>query len=81
VKCRLRPHCVCNSNAIHCSNAAAQHRLAVTPYSFRKAAGNPARRELIIPFGGTGDVALHEIVSTSKVVVLAVHHQREEDYH
>jgi len=26
-------------------------------------------------------VALYEIVSTSKVVVLAVRHQREEDYH
>ena len=30
---------------------------------------------------GTGYVALYEIVSTSKVVVLAVRHQREEDYH
>lgn len=26
-------------------------------------------------------VALYEIVSASKVVVLAVRHQREEDYH
>ncbi len=61
--------------------AAVQHRLAITPFSFRKAAQNPAQRELIIPFGGTGHVALYEIVSTSKVVVLAVRHQREEDYH
>ena len=58
-----------------------QHRLAITPFSFRKAADNPAQRELIIPFGGTGYVALYEIVSTLKVVVLAVRHQREEDYH
>jgi hypothetical protein len=36
---------------------------------------------LIIPFDGTGYVALHEIVSTPKVVVPAVHHQREEDDH
>jgi plasmid stabilization system protein ParE len=67
--------------AIEAIKAAAQHRLAVTPFSFRKAAQNPAQRELIIPFGGTGYVALYEIVSTSKVVVLAIRHQREEDYH
>lgn len=58
-----------------------QHRLAVTPFSFRKAAQDPAQRELIIPFGGTGYVALFEVVSVSKVLVLAVRHQREEDYH
>ena len=67
--------------AIEAIRAAARHRLAITPYSFRKAAQNPTQRELIIPFGGTGYVALYEIVSTSKVVVLAVRHQREEDYH
>ena len=67
--------------AIEAVRAAAQHRLAVTPFSFRKAAQNPAQRELIIPFGGTGYVALYEIVSAAKVVVLAVRHQREEDYH
>lgn len=67
--------------AIDAIRATAQHRLAVTPYSFRKAAQNPAQRELIIPFGGTGYVALYEIVSASKVVILAVRHQLEEDYH
>jgi len=36
---------------------------------------------LIIPFGATGYVALCEIASASTVVVLAVRHQREEDYH
>jgi len=55
--------------------------VAITPFSFRKAAQNPAQRELIIPFAGTGYVALYEIVSASTVVVLAVRHQREEDYH
>lgn len=50
-------------------------------FSFLKAAQNPAQRELIIPFGNAGYVALYEIVSASKVVVLAVRHQREEDYH
>ena len=67
--------------AIEAIRATAQHRLAITPFSFRKAGRNPAQRELIIPFGGTGYVALYEIVSASKVVVLAVRHQREEDYH
>lgn len=67
--------------AIDAIRAAAQHRLAITPFSFRKAAHNPAQRELIIPFGGTGYVALHEIVSPSRVIVLAVRHQLEEDYH
>jgi plasmid stabilization system protein ParE len=67
--------------AIEAIRATAQHRLAITPFSFRKAAQNPAQRELIIPFGSTGYVAMHEIVSASKVIVLAVRHQREEDYH
>ena len=66
---------------IEALRATAMHRLAITPFSFRKAAQNPAQRELIIPFGATGYVALFEIVSASKVVVLAVRHQREEDYH
>ena len=67
--------------AIEAIRATAQHRLAITPFSFRKAAQNPAQSELIIPFGGTGYVALDQIVSPSKVVVLALRHQREEDYH
>ena len=54
--------------------------LATTPYSFRKAGMSSTRRELIIPFGGTGYVALYEIADASIVVVLAVRHQREEDY-
>ena len=67
--------------AIDAVRASVQHSLAITPFSFRKAALSPAQRELIIPFGSTGYVALYEIVSASKVVVLAVRHQREEDYH
>jgi plasmid stabilization system protein ParE len=35
--------------AIDAIRATAQHRLAITPYSFRKAAQNPAQRELIPP--------------------------------
>jgi len=68
-------------SAIDAIRAAARDRLAITPFSFRKAARNPVQRELVIPFGNTGYLALFEIVSASKVVVLAVRHQREEDYH
>jgi plasmid stabilization system protein ParE len=61
--------------------SAVMNQLAETPYSFRKAARSPTRRELIIPFGATGYVALYEIMDSSRVLVLAVRHQREEDYH
>jgi plasmid stabilization system protein ParE len=71
----------CAQAAIDAIRDTAKHRLAITPFSFRKAAQNPAQRELIIPIGATGYVALFEIVSESMVVVLAVRHQREEDYH
>jgi plasmid stabilization system protein ParE len=67
--------------AIDAIRATVQHRLSTTPFSFRKAAQNPVQRELIIPFGGTGYVALYEIVSASEVLVLALRHQSEEDYH
>lgn len=58
--------------------------LEVFPFSCRKAlggSGDPFLRELIIPFGRSGYVALFQIDDTSTVTVLAVRHQREEDYH
>ncbi|WP_231741418.1 type II toxin-antitoxin system RelE/ParE family toxin [Paucibacter sp. KCTC 42545] len=58
-----------------------KHQLAVTPYSFRKAGQNSAQRELIIPFGSAGYVALYEIVNASTVIILALRHQREEGCH
>ena len=67
--------------AIDTIRSAATHLLAVTPFSFRKAGNSPTRRELIIPFGASGYLALYEIASPTNVVVLAVRHQREEDYH
>ncbi|MFT3777704.1 MAG: type II toxin-antitoxin system RelE/ParE family toxin [Ottowia sp.] len=67
--------------AIDAVRVAAQKQLAVTPFSFRKAGRSPTRRELIIPFGATGYVALYEIDSATSVIVLAVRHQRGEDYH
>ena len=55
--------------------------LRFSPFSFVKAQpGNPFLRELIIPFGSAGYVALFEIEPGSTVNILAVRHQREEDY-
>lgn len=56
--------------------------LEVFPFSCRKAggSGSPFLRELIIPFGTSGYVALFEIEDSRTVTVLAVRHQREDDY-
>ena len=55
--------------------------LKFSPFSCRKAlADNPFLRELVIPFGSTGYVALFEIESGDMVTLLAVRHQREDDY-
>ena len=52
------------------------------PFSCRKADDdNPFLRELIVPFGSAGYVALFEIEDQSTVTVLAIRHQREDDYH
>ena len=64
--------------------AKAVELLEVFPFTCRKAMGgdgNPFLRELIIPFGASGYVALFEIENSDTVTVLAVRHQREEDYH
>jgi plasmid stabilization system protein ParE len=54
--------------------------LKSTPFTCRKAGSSPYLRELIIPFGGTGYVALFEIVSNSDITIAALRHQREDDY-
>jgi plasmid stabilization system protein ParE len=56
--------------------------LELTPFSFRKAIpGNPFLRELVISFGASGYVALFEIDNEETVTILALRHQREDDYH
>ena len=68
--------------AIDAIRDASHSLLARYPYSFRKAASNARWRELIIPFGSTGYVARYKIQrDRQRVIVLAVRHQREEDYH
>ncbi len=56
--------------------------LETFPFTCRKAkTDSPFLRELIISFGAYGYVALFEIEENKIVTVLAVRHQREDDYH
>ncbi len=56
--------------------------LEYSPYSCRKVDRDfPRLREIHIPFGASGYVALYEIEPPVTVTVLAVRHQREDDYH
>lgn len=51
------------------------------PFTCRKATPeNPFLREMIISFGAGGYVVLFEIEDEKTVTILAVRHQREEDY-
>lgn len=55
--------------------------LKTFPFTFRKAkADSPFVRELVITFGANGYVALFEIEENNIVTILAVRHQREDDY-
>lgn len=53
------------------------------PWSCRTSSAltGPRFRELVIPFGRRGYVALFEIEDDDVVTLLAVRHQRESDYH
>ncbi len=52
------------------------------PFACRKSSsGNPFLREMLISFGSSGYVALFEIEDKKTVTILAIRHQREEDYH
>lgn len=55
--------------------------LSRSPFIYRKAAESPFLRELVIPFGAAGYVALFDIVDARTVHVLAIRHQAEDDYH
>ena len=55
--------------------------LQCSPFACRKAGASSFIRELIVPFGGTGYVALFEIVDSNTVIIGAIRHQREDDYH
>lgn len=53
------------------------------PYNCRKATTSSSYiREVIIPFASTGYLAIYEINPVENTVtILAVRHQREDDYH
>jgi plasmid stabilization system protein ParE len=52
------------------------------PFTCRKAApDNPFLRELVISFGAAGYVALFEIEDGETVTILAIRHQREDDFY
>ena len=58
--------------------------LRKSPFSCRKAADGahgPQLRELIISFGVSGYLALFEIDDAHTVTILAVRHQKEDDFH
>ena len=55
--------------------------LSLSPFACRKAGESPFVRELVITFGGTGYLALYEIVDDRTVIIGAVRHQREDDCH
>lgn len=52
-----------------------------SPFIYRKADDDPFLRELLIPFGRSGYVALFEVEDATTVTILAVRHQLEDDYH
>lgn len=51
------------------------------PFSCRKASSDSLfLREMLVPFGTSGYVLLFEIDDNATVTVLALRHQREDDY-
>ena len=55
--------------------------LETNPSTCRIADDDRLERELVVPFGASGYVALFRITSDREVVVAAIRHQREDDYH
>jgi plasmid stabilization system protein ParE len=52
------------------------------PFTCRKATSEYSLlREMVISFGAEGYVVLFEIDNNNTVTILALRHQREEDYH
>lgn len=70
-------------HVLHQLRTSIKKRLAENPWAYRKAGDGrrTTRRELIVGLGSTGYVALYEILPGRAIKMLAVRHQREEDYH
>lgn len=71
--------------AAECALAAVDEAVDVLgrfPFACRKAdPANPWLRELLVSFGNAGYVLLYEIEDEHTLTILAVRHQREEDYY
>ena len=69
--------------SIQALRQAVERPLSSMPWSFRKAGSGSrtTRRELVVPAGAAGYVASYEIESATRIPVLAVRHQLEQDYH
>ncbi len=67
--------------AIDAIRDAIERNLSRSPFVYRKAGDSPFLRELLIPCGASGYVALYEINDAAHVTVLALRHQLEDDYH
>jgi plasmid stabilization system protein ParE len=62
-------------------NRVSNHPLSGRPQQSLAHPNYPDLREVVIPFGATGFVALYRIdAETDSIVVLALKHQREEKY-
>lgn len=59
--------------------ASALHALALNPFMGRKVRSQ-FEREIVISFGRTGYVAYYKVMEAA-VIIGAVRHQRESDYH
>lgn len=68
-------------HAIDALANAVERQLSRTPFIYRKSGDSPFLRELIVPAGNSGYVALYDIEDASTVTALAVRHQMEDDYH
>lgn len=87
---RLYDHLLDRATTVEDLDIAEQALTAITgavdslrrsPFIYRKAGSDPFLRELLIPFGQSGYVALFEIEDAATVTILAVRHQLEDDYH
>ena len=54
--------------------------LAQSPFICRKAGKSPFLRDLVMPFGHSGYVALFEIEDAATATILGARHQLEDDY-
>lgn len=54
--------------------------LETNPFTCRIAEEDRFERELVIPFGASGYVALFRIIDDEQVAIAAIRHHREDDY-